>query len=610
MLEARVWVTLRVKAPVLTRASFPGVAGLDAVFARNPEGTHLALPDTLVKGRARDAWVQLCAVGQAGWSTNDVSKMFGREAADEASLRLAPHPGALDFGAFMTPMPDRGLHITRIAIDDDRQATVDGAMQLIEEPWPPGTVVTFEGPVDFVASDLKSANVIRKRVVRACWLMGQVGAFASVGFGEIVDVTGTLREASPVGRPAEADASCAPLDCLAITLTPSGPMCVPRALEPGNLFESDDVVEGRRLKGALAETINRLQGRETWPPLGSRRKSVWPTIEKYFHLLRFGHALPAHAGARPVTPPLSLVKAGQSLQDAARRAPGDLLIGDVAPEFAVDWKDAEPVNRRFGLARPSRWVTVHTAIDANTRSAQSGQLFSVESVLPWKWDSDATGQRQQRPIQWHGFVDLSDVPEAERAAAVSELRHVLGKRIRIGRTRCSVSFELGDGLPVSSVKSNCRQAQVFDDKGTLVEGWVVSLQTPSYLAELNELSESSTADDLLMCYRKAFARLSAGTLHLVRFFARQELAGGDYWHRRFGSEGYRPKVLTEAGSVFVLVPASDGNGGQATIQRWLTHGLGDLEPASLEGVLADPFARQNGFGEIAVNLPVLDEAQR
>ncbi|MFZ4987298.1 MAG: hypothetical protein ACOYLF_17735, partial [Blastocatellia bacterium] len=117
--------------------------------------------------------------------------------------------------------------------------------------------------------------------------------------------------------------------------------------------------------------------------------------------------------------------------------------------------------------------------------------------------------------------------------------------------------------------------------------------------------------DLYQLYHEIWSQLSDGSLHLCHFFASQSLAGGFYLHRRFRETQpkYYPFLLTNPGSVFVL--RKEQNAAGQFIRDWLQHGLPlpdwaqqRYAPPGTPGEHWDycPYIRQNGFGEIAVNL--------
>jgi len=94
-------------------------------------------------------------------------------------------------------------------------------------------------------------------------------------------------------------------------------------------------------------------------------------------------------------------------------------------------------------------------------------------------------------------------------------------------------------------------------------------------------------------------------LVLRHFFARQELGGGVYWWNRFRDkkEPYRPVILTQPGSVFVL-DLVEGKRDEAAgvLTGWRDHGLPQLAAApGGADWRANPWLAENGYGEVAIN---------
>jgi hypothetical protein len=147
--------------------------------------------------------------------------------------------------------------------------------------------------------------------------------------------------------------------------------------------------------------------------------------------------------------------------------------------------------------------------------------------------------------------------------------------------------------------------------------WVITLQTPALLCDPTGLTEASTASDLHKGYAEVWATLSGGTLAMRWYFTQESLAGGKYLHQHFmqhSGKPYRPYLLTDAGSVFVLT-AVPGRGVSAAekIRSWATQGLelpewavtaysGDGRPGSHWSNC--PYIPENGYGEIVVNLDI------
>ena len=92
----------------------------------------------------------------------------------------------------------------------------------------------------------------------------------------------------------------------------------------------------------------------------------------------------------------------------------------------------------------------------------------------------------------------------------------------------------------------------------------------------------------------------------MRFFASQSLAGGYQVLRFQANKPYNPFLLTDPGSVFVLRASGDIASAQASIAQWLHAGLslpGWAQARYGNHWRTCPFLPEDGFGEVAVNLP-------
>ncbi|MBK9316278.1 MAG: hypothetical protein IPM55_18850 [Acidobacteria bacterium] len=238
---------------------------------------------------------------------------------------------------------------------------------------------------------------------------------------------------------------------------------------------------------------------------------------------------------------------------------------------------------------------MRTKINSQYRRAEDKQLFAYEMVVP----TDHI---------WYCSVDLSAIADnAVRATVLKQLQQLLKPGLRwLGKTktRADVAIIKPDpGIP-ASIKSN---ASMQDDC------WIVTLQSPAILYNPYEMNETSGAAQLEANYKAVWKQLSNNNLELSHYFAGQSLAGGFYTHRRFRSSNpadYYPFLLTNAGSVFVLKSAA-GPDAQQYIDDWLKQGLPLPDWAKSKyarnGHEGDhwencPYIRQNGYGEIAVNL--------
>lgn len=589
MLKLRFDVTLTLAGPLMTRATAAGGYGLDSSLPRDAATSAYFIAGTLVKGRLRDAWLELHDAAGADYAP-DVDDLLGAKAgnSDAEGSGVAPRRGRLHFTDFQcaseAAAPEAVLF--RIQIDAERGAVKHGAHQVIEAPFGPGQAVCFQGAVAFVARDTDEAQLVRRQVETGLRWITSLGGLRTVGFGRLIDVAVARAEDAPAGD----SGAVVGADALDLLVTPRAPFCIARQRPNDNLFESESVIPGGVLKGALAATWLARLGQPGDEPITRETDPDRPALGEHFSAVRFTHAVPAKPGPdakRPVVLPLSVVAHGKSheLFDVALE-PGPLLIDSQAPVFAIDWKSdtRQKADTLRGWAEPARELRVRTAIDGETRRAKDGQLFAQERVVP-------------TAFVWHGRIDLGAVSARERAQVERELRTLLVHGLRgLGKTKAHAAVELRDARP---------DGDYLPSQSADTGPWVVTLQTPALLLNASDLSETSGERELRAAYEAAFADLGASSLRLVRYFASQRLAGGFYLHRRFhAGERYRPYLLTEPGSVFVLEASTAAHAAQARdcIAGWQQHGL--PLPASLGKLTwrSCPYVPENGYGEVRVNL--------
>ncbi len=594
MLNVRLDVTLTLAGPLMTRSTAAGAYGIDAPMARDMR-ERLCLAGTLVKGRLRDAWTELRSAAGDIFAV-DIDALLGHKSGSaENPGPVEPLRGRLRFEDFVCEAPQHDGALFRIAIDEQRGSVKHGAHQVIEAPFGSGARVSFHGAIRFSAIDQNELDTVQRQVTTGLRWITTLGAMRTVGFGRLLDVS-VAATAEPV---ASVVTRASGTERLAMLLTLDGPFCVPRHHADDNLFESDIAIPGGVLKGSLATTWQAQLGQPLGAPVTTSTDPARPKLGEHFARLRFTHAFPVRVAAgepqrgRPVVPPLSVVKLGKMVFDVALESDAVLIDGQ-APAFEADWKDASDVRARFGWPEPARELRVRTAIDATTRRGAEGQLFAYEMVVPRSRERAAS---EPDDIVWSARVDLGGVPAADREQVESDLRQVLARGLHgIGKTKTNARVE----WLVAEHDRDYIQCQA-----TNAGPWILTLQTPALLCASDGLSESSDERELHERYEQAFAALSEGSLRLVRYMARQRLAGGYYvWRRFLDTTPYRPYLLTEPGSVFVLEPmrAHLATAALAHVDDWLRHGL-PLPPWAA-GVTWQtcPYVPENGYGEVAVNL--------
>lgn len=562
-------ITLKLRGPVLTRSTSPATFGLDAAVARDFVTGVPSIPGTLLKGKLREA------LGQLGTDEKQLASWFGRGSPSGGDNE--PERGAVICGDLCADrMGHAGVTIDRIAHDSLLGSARGEMLRVIEAPFRPGEEVIFSGTAHAYVSAAEAVAIEQAWILGLKWLT-QVGALRTTGFGRVLDATVARRQVA--AKPAAIDGKPA---ALALEIRPLGPFCISRHRIGDNLFESDDVIPGNVLAGAIKRTADLLG----------------VDIPDFDHI-RFRHAFPTTGRDRPRALPVSTVKAGKKAYDVALlRGPVRLSneSGEyVAPAFPVDWKSDSEERGLLGWAAPARELRVRTKIDGEKRTADrgtdaaAGGLFAVEMVHPRLGD-------RKTFVVWRTRIDLGGTTDA--GASAQALASVLCRLGYVGKTkaRCEVNVApVGAADAVESVASPL----------------VLTLQTPALLADPRfpgtgngAKSGALAADVMLQEYRAVWDALSGGALRLRHHFARQRLAGGEHLWRRFqGQKAYDPFLLTEAGSVFVF-DVVDGEQAKTQLQSWLAAGL--PVPEGLKQRFGDdwrrnPYRPENGFGEVAVH---------
>jgi hypothetical protein len=525
-----------------------------------------------------------------------VADLLGEKTGDEDTPQGSPEPhrGILYFSDFLCEKEASSQPPikSRIKIDPVRGAVARGALQDIEAPFASGEKVIFTGTISYIAKDVSQGNDIKAQIEKGLRWITSLGAERTSGFGRLIGVRVEAQERNLGFR--QGTAVSGRSNIIGLVLRPRSPFCVAKRRTVGNLFESEDMLSGSVIRGALATTLKTILNRSG--DVDGSIPQPWKELGEHFNAIRFTHAFPVASAQnegvclRPVFPPLSLVKTGEENQFfdvALRDGPG--LIGQPpkAPLFSVDWKESDDVRKYFGWGHCNRELRVRTAVDRRSRRAAENQLFAYEMVVP-------DGH------QWLGYANLSQIGDDDIAKKVeSQLRALLEQRLRnIGKTKTTADVLTQNVQPL------------FPSSLTPLEPenrWVITLQTPAILCNPLELDEMSGKDELRQTYEKVWDDLSDSKLKLVRYFASQSLAGGWYLIRRFQpNRPYNPFLLSNAGSVFVLAATADIAEAKEVIETWLKNGL-PLPPWAKkrygDSWRSCPFLPADGFGEIAVNLP-------
>lgn len=633
-------VLIKVRGPVLTQATSAGGLGIDAPAARLNHGPHRGapyLPGTLIKGRLRDAWSELSDVDPrfkaAVQLLGDVSDKPHQGANPGVPLNTNhPYRGGLVFSDFACTTYDsatRSGTTYRVRIDEQRGAADEGALQLIETPIAPGIEATFHGTVTFLHATTMAAKDLedlRHGIAAGLAWCPSLGGERSGGFGRVLSVqVSRSRAAVRVQDFTKTCHAVSGIPWLDLTIVPDRPFCLAKRRTKPNIFESEISISGAALRGCIVSMLNLALGRAAATEVTAYcgQNTPYEALCKHFDSIRFVAAHPAPANQpqrRPVVPPLSLVHCplGVSAQnvypegfaDVALRGPSVLTRSNkegerefAAPAFQVDWKGKQfsECFGAFGWGHPSTELRVRTAIDADRRRAKDEHLFAYETVIP-------------DGCVWRGGIELHGVADGERAGVASALLALLeafpaadgaalSARLHLlGKTKASADVAVVPGrFPAAMAPSSLDPIPSPDG-----DVWVVTLQSNALLSDPSKTTAAELADE----YRRVWREISNNTLTLIRYFATQTMMGGYLVYRHQGNKNaYKPFLLTEAGSTFVL-RAADGvppEKARTEVEIWLARGLplpGWAEQGYGDSYMSNPFRPRDGFGEIAVNLGV------
>ena len=592
-------LNFKVIAPIITAGYGSLSFGLDKQVLRDHNNKQV-LPGSLIKGNLRHAFSELqllCrdAAGQLPedfpWTEQWLKQWFGAEAIDANPQRGKLH---FDFN-WQHALQEDPVILNRIAITESG-TTEKGSLAFIESAFKPGTEVTFSGCVRCYASE-PELKTLKDGLKKALSFIDALGSLKSVGFGAVVEACLQDAESMPTEDKDTSGSLHRSATRYPFTLTFDRPVCFPLKSSVGNRFETQHLVPGAALKGALAASPN-----------------LPAKLLRFLDKVQFSYVYPEESkGERLLPLKRSLVQLdGESFQDVALK-PLD-TDSDNYVAFQDDWKDE--VFEHFPYAPLDKTIVVRTAINplewddetqeqqtsahnVNTGkptvnpiygTAKTGQLFSYVCI-------NHEQSNTSEPVRWQGYIDVCRVPENFRKAVLQELLTVLSQPIfPLGKTRAIALLQFTQPVGVQSAPPLQNGQKV-----------VVTLNSPAWL-HLRDSEDIMPTEDLTGHYKQQFLALSQDSLDLHELYAHQYLSGGEYMHFRFfPGQQYKPQVLTSAGSVFVFTVA-DAERATLHLNNWLNQGLAPLpgqwgsDEQGDETWSLNPFNRGNGYGEISVEV--------
>ena len=568
---------------------------MDVIIARNHHNQPY-IPGTLVSGKIRQSLEELKNAlkdeNKPEWFAPDLDKWLGK--SSENDFAKTKQLFISDFALVGNEPLAKTRY--RIKIDAERGSVTKHQLVMLESPFVSGEIYTFTGQVHFFSSPEK-AKVIRQHLNAAIKWFSNLGGFRSIGFGQVEDAV--IIDIEPPSRKPPTDNLTPGAVRVGLYIQPEYPFCLAGKPNTDNLFKSDAIIPGGAIKGCIATTWNHLFDRQS----GNISMTDADRLElrDSFSKIRISHAFPGHVpNKRPVVAPLSLVKTSKNnpFYDVAQLSE-PCLINGLPPNFAVEWKDTGETLKDYPwpYIRFKGWgwdsleteLRVRTAIDRGKLRSAESELFAYEQIIP-------------DTRHWYSELDLSQVDEKKREAVLEQLQNLCAEGlIGLGKTKSPFSIQFVNAI--EPVVPN--QLSPMDNNL-----WLITLQTDTLLGRPDLLDEASGKEELHTMYAQAWHELSDGKLTLLRYFARQRLSGGRHRQKimQQNNNAYRPWLLTEAGSVFVLQGKEDS---VDTIKRWLSQGLPITETVKKWYGLGDspcqywqhtPFVPENGYGEIAVNL--------
>ena len=595
-------VSVTLEAPFLTRTTEIGGFGVDTPLLVDGEGTPY-IPGSHVLGKVRHALKHLAMLldedprgvlfatpwsdfeeawlGGDGDREGDTPDLVGthRGRVFFSDLKLVKSDVAPDRQVDEKPKVETSSWLrTRIAIDPLSGTALDGALQVLEDRWPSGTRLTFEGKLRLLGTT-EAAKTARTTLATGLDWITQMGGMRTVGFGRIVEShISKLKGASPaVSAPASPDR-------IGYELRFEEPFCVADGRRSQNTFESTDTIPGGVIKGALANALAAVVGSRPSPKTDGGPIILGPA----FAQMRVSHAFPCGgiAHGRPQRPPESLASIAVVDRDANGEVTvkrelidlalvdGPLLVNGYSPSFSPDFKSESP-SAFVGWPDVKYELRVRTAMDFEARAAAPAKLFALETV-------------RTEGLVWRGDIDLSGVSESDRGDLVQELGTIVADGlVGIGKTGAFAEMKL--------VPADAPQWEPNAD-GRLV----LTLQTSTLLRTPNGT------------YDEAFADLLPG-LRLIRSFVRERVAGAQFMAERyFRGADYKPWLLTSSGSVFVFegIDASGLAGWSDRVKEFLDRGLPfpqsvktfwDIPEQEEEQWQRCPWVRNAGYAEVTAD---------
>jgi hypothetical protein len=497
-------------------------------------------------------------------------------------------------------------NMIRVSIDGTSGTAKDNFLRTIENLFPSGSEVNCCGSIGFFAQDRDKADQIASILKLGFQWITSIGSLKGTGLGRLTGNTLEIQEQTA------SNVNCTTHDNdflkYHILIEQLEDLLVGGIRRTNNFIESEKIITGAVLKGALASNINRFCGAiSPFDAIDEQNQAVrehFPYLAKYFKKIKFSHAFPKKSCSlnRPVFIPLSAVMVDQQFQDVALFKKPVLDSNYQAPAFQIDWKkrangNNESIDDLFGWPELVFRNKTRTAIHPQSRTAFSEKLFTFQYISPYV-QSDGVKVSNQK-IQWVCNILMpNDIDSSERGQLVQELLHAMAQTWKyLGKKRTQISIEVKPG----------HMSPNMDSEPTIIQGLsVITLQSDAYL--INCLPLAKDPAKLRNLYKHYWESVSDGSLKLSHYYAKQKMEGGYRYLRYRRNTSYYPYFLTCAGSVFTLETVDESKA-KKHLDNWIQQGLPLPEFVHDEfGVEGEPlwktfpYVPENGYGEIIVNL--------
>lgn len=577
-------VKLVIQGPFITSMGTDAKRGLDHIFALDAAGKPI-LNGSHVKGKLREAMEMLARLGLLKGFDNDT--YFGEEGDKR---------GILHFGNFKlnSPSSTQDGFGTRVTIEPVTGTAKEKNLQVIEALFRPGESGNWTGEILIHASDKNKAGELAKQIELGFKWITAFGSIKGAGYGRLKEVSVKVDEVAFSTSSVSINSADSGI---ALALSFIDDLMIGDIKRGVNYQESKHIIPGSVIKGSFARHLNALCGvanlAKEIDKTNQRVAKEFPVLAEFFSDIRFTHAFPTHPGSnlRPVSIPFSTVYLEGVYYDVARTEGTELSeTTHKSPTFQIDWKATQSLSDEFGWAACEVVNKIRTAINETTGTADENQLYTFQYIAAS--DQEWLSEIQFTPAQF---------PDAKvRKALVSEFEAALTAGwMFMGKRDAGFTFSARTGHWTPAKKQH--------PSGKIVETQcIITLQTDALLFDGKQIAKEHIKN-VESVYSNYWHEVTNGACRMADFFARQKMAGG-YLARKFQiSKPYYPYILTEAGSVFILEIVNEEQAPEY-IEKFQSKGL-PLPSSIIQAMSEDrpiwqqcPFAPENGFGEVAINL--------